>query len=187
MHVRAILLLSALVLGGCGATGPKYSEIRNSIPQLNPEHGRIYFYRSSYVGGLVKPDIQLNGTVVGEMTPGGFFFVDRSPGTHTATASTEAEARLPFPLEANQTQYIRGYISLGIIVGRPNFELVDPKNAAVEISDLAYTGSMALQPGAAGAPTESAASPGGAAGAAGGSTQMKDLDGLLQDKGADKK
>jgi hypothetical protein len=46
---------------------------------------------------------------------------------------------------------------------------------------------MALQPGAAGAPAEAAASPGSAAPTPGGSTQMKDLDGLLQDKGTDKK
>jgi hypothetical protein len=178
MHIRVLLLFIAVVLGGCGATGPKYSEIRNSIPELDPEHGRIYFYRSSPIGGLVKPDIQLNGTVVGEMAPGGFFFVDRLPGLYTATATTEAEAKLPFPLEAKQTQYVRGSISLGIFVGRPNFELVDPRNAAAEITDLVYTGSMALQPGAAAAPAAAAAPP-----ASGGSkTQLKDLDGLLPDK-----
>lgn len=183
--MRVVLLCVAVAVGGCGATGPKYSEIKGSIPELDPEHGRIYFYRSSGAGPLVQPDIRLNGTVVGEMTTGGFFFVDRLPGTYTATASTEVEARAQFPLEGKQTQYVRGSISLGILVGRPNFELVDPRSAAAELTDLVYTGKTLLQPGATGISASNLPLPADAS--SGGSTKMKDLEGLLQDRGSDKK
>jgi hypothetical protein len=179
---RIALLLLAAALAGCTASGPKYAEVKNSIPALSPDQGRIFFYRPSAVGFAVKPDIQLNGTVVGEMLPLGFFYVDRSPGTHVATARTETEATVQIPLAANETRYVRGGITLGILVGRPTLHLADPRDALLELVDLAYTGSSVLQAGATGAgpAAQTAAAPPPAA--AGSGMQMKDLEGLLQDK-----
>lgn len=178
---RIMLLLLAAALVGCTASGPKYSEVKDSIPALHPEQGRIVFYRNSAVGFAVKPDIQLNGSVVGEMMPMGFFYVDRAPGTHVATARTEVEASLQIPLAANETRYVRGSISLGILVGRPNFNLVEPRDAVLELMDLAYTGSSILRASTEGAPP--AHSPAAAArptsAATGGGAEMKDLEGLL--------
>jgi hypothetical protein len=186
MTMRLLLLLLATALAGC-ASGPKYSDVKGSIPALGPEQGRIYFYRPSAVGAVVQPNILLNGTVVGEMVPQGFFYVDRSPGTYLASAKTESEATLQIPLAASETKYVRGSISLGIFVGRPNLNLVDAKEALIEIEDLGYAGTAVLRPGsAAAAPAASAqsAAPGAAppAPVTGSGTQMKDLDGLLQDR-----
>jgi uncharacterized protein DUF2846 len=182
MSTRTVFLLLAAVLAGCAASGPKYSEVKDSIPALHPEQGRIVFYRNSAVGFAVKPDIQLNGNVVGEMLPLGFFYVDRAPGVHVATARTEVEASVQIPLAANETRYVRGGISLGILVGRPNFALVEPRDAVLELADLAYTGSSTLRAGAApAAPVASAAPPPATVGSG---AQMKDLEGLL---GTDRK
>lgn len=179
MSARLLLILLAAVVSGC-ASGPKYSEIKNSIPALDPEQGRIFFYRPSAIGAAIQPNILVNGSVVGEMVPLGFFYVDRSPGNYVLSASTEAEATLQLMLQANQTQYVKGSISIGILVGRPNLTLVDQMNALIEMQDLGYSGSAPLQAGAGGgAPPASAAAPP----ASGGSkTQLKDLEGLLPDK-----
>jgi hypothetical protein len=178
MIVRLPVLLLAALLSAC-ASGPKYSEIKGSIPELDPERGRIYFYRPSAVGAAVQPNILLNGSVVGEMVPHGFFFVDRAPGTYLATARTESEASLEIPLGANQTRYVRGGLSIGFFVGRPTLTLVEPADALLELADLAYIGDRPLGAAGASPPPEAPAS--GVA-AQGGGTQMKDLEGLLQEK-----
>ncbi len=72
--------LLPIALAAC-ATGPKYTEMQSSIPTLGAEQGRVYFYRSgSAFGAAVQPSILLNGVVVGESKPGGFFFVDQAAG-----------------------------------------------------------------------------------------------------------
>ena len=76
MKRRMVLaLLSALAMGTLGcASGPKYGEMKSSIPDLSPENGRIFFYRSANViGSGIQPSVKLNGNVVGESRPGGFF------------------------------------------------------------------------------------------------------------------
>lgn len=181
--MRIVILLLAAALAGCAASGPKYSEVKNSIPALHPEQGRIFFYRSSSVGFAVQPNILLNGTVVGEMVPQGFFYVDRSPGKYVATARTEAEASVEIPLAANETRYVRGSISLGIFVGRPNLNLVDAKDALIEMVDLGYVGASTLHAGSGQAAPAAPATPvAPAAAASPGGAQMKDLEGLLQEK-----
>jgi hypothetical protein len=170
------VLLAALVvaLAGC-ASGPKYAEVKRAIPELDPEMGRIFFYRSSAIGAAIQPNILLNDQVVGEMVPLGFFFVDRRPGVYEAAAKTESEARVRIQLEANQTRFVRGSITLGIMVGRPQLELVDAANAFLEIQDLSYTGASAL--GAAGTPA--ASPPAGEAAASQGGSNLRELEGLL--------
>ena len=77
----AAVIYAAAFLTSC-ATGPKYEEVESSIPGLTPSNGRIYFYRnvSMLIGAGLQPAVLLNGTKVGNATPGGFFFVDHSPG-----------------------------------------------------------------------------------------------------------
>ena len=107
-----VSLLLPLVLAAC-ATGPKLSEMKSSIPTLSPEQGRIYFYRSgSAFGAAVQPSILLNGIVVGESKPGGFFFVDQAAGNKEVSTSTEVEKKLSFTLDPGQTRYVRTVIGL---------------------------------------------------------------------------
>lgn len=172
-------LLVAAALAGC-ASGPKFSAIKDSIPELSPDQGRIYVYRPSALGAAIRPNIRLNGTVVGEMVSRGFFFVDRIPGSYLVSAKTETEASVQLTLQANQIQYVKGSIGLGFFVGRPHLELVDGTNALIELQDLAYTGSASLQAGAANAPPPaSGAAPLGTVGT---TVRLEDLKGLLEEK-----
>ena len=133
------LLLVGGLIGGC-ATGPKYSEIKSSIPSLAAGKGRVYFYRSGAMGAAIKPEIRLNGLPVGHSEANGFFFVDRDPGQYTVAMSTETDFTMSFALSAGQTRYIRTYLSIGVFVGHPRAELVEPSRGQLEISDLSYTG-----------------------------------------------
>lgn len=140
-------VLAAVVLAGCAATGPKYGEVQGAIPTLAANKGRIYFYRdNSMFGAAIQPEIRLNGEVVGKSVPGGFFFIDRVPGSYEVVTSTEVENRNSVRLAAGDTRYIKTTISMGIMAGRVKPELVDPEQGRRDIMDLSYIGSPILQP-----------------------------------------
>jgi hypothetical protein len=140
LRVAALLMLVA-GLCGCAASGPKHEEIRDSIPAIAPGNGRIFFYRdSSAFGAAMRPEIRLNGEVVGRSAPGGFFYVDRAPGTYEIATATEVERILSFTLEAGETRYVRTSVSMGALVGRVTPELVDAEEAVGELAGLSYTG-----------------------------------------------
>lgn len=135
----ASLIAAATLFAGC-ASGPKYAEIAKSIPTLKSGDGRIYFFRSdSMFGAAIQPEIRLNGVVVGNSKPGGFFYVDRPAGNYVGAASTETEKTLSFALAAGETKYVRTSPSFGVLVGRINLELEDPKKAQAEIETLSFT------------------------------------------------
>lgn len=139
--LRLATAAAVVALAGCAATGARHADMASSIPSLKPGDGRIYFFRSSsIVGAAVQPDIRLNGQVVGESKPGGFFYVDRPAGNYVASASTETEKTVSFTLQAGETKYIRSSVSMGLLVGRVVLEPETPEKGRVEIASLAYTG-----------------------------------------------
>lgn len=142
-HAQLAVLAVVVFIGGCAATGPKYTEVAKTIPALSSGNGRIFFFRSdSMLGAAIQPEIRLNNTVVGSSKPGGFFYVDRPAGSYTGAASTETEKTLSFVLAAGETKYVRTSPSFGVLVGRINLELEDPKKAQAEIETLSFTGGV---------------------------------------------
>lgn len=135
-----VALSIAVLAAGC-ATGIKHEEMASSIPRMKPGDGRIYFLRSaSMLGAAVQPEIRLNGQVVGQSKPGGFFFVDRPAGNYVASASTETEKTASFSLASGETKYVRTSVGLGLLVGRIIPELETPEKARAELASLSYTG-----------------------------------------------
>jgi uncharacterized protein DUF2846 len=129
------------VLAGCAAEGPLHKEVAASIPTVPAGKGRIYFFRAdTMMGAAVTSDIKLNGRVVGKSERGSFFFVDENPGSCKASASTEVEREVSFTLAAGETKYIKSSISMGLMVGRVNLELVSAGDANKELTELHYTG-----------------------------------------------
>jgi hypothetical protein len=132
--------LVAFLLGAC-ASGPKMSEVASSIPPLKADEGRIYFYRSnSMMGAAIQPSVYVDGKVVGSSKPGGFFYVDARPGSHEVACSTEVEQKLTLTLDRGQTRYVRTAISMGLLAGRVQPELVDDATGANELKSMSYIG-----------------------------------------------
>ena len=153
---KVILLITLSVVSlfelGCAASGPKYSEYVDQIPKLNPESSRIFFYRkSSFIGSGVQPDIRLNGRVVGESKPNGFFFVDTEPGNHLVSAKTAVEKTFSIRLSKGEVGYIRSSIEFVVLIGIPNFDAVLEANAWNEMRNLRYTGEV-VEPAKAAVP-----------------------------------
>lgn len=137
---RTAILAMAALLAAC-ASGPKHAEVQSAIPAVKATEGRIYFYRSnSMMGAAIQPKILVNGQVVGESKPGGFFFVDVAPGAVEVSTSTEVEKKLTLTLESGQTRYVRTVIGFGLLVGRIYPELVDNAEGAKAVAEASYIG-----------------------------------------------
>jgi hypothetical protein len=133
---------TALMLCGCGASGPAYSQVNSSAPQLDPSKGRIYVYRTyNYVGGASSPFITLNGGYLGRSVAGGYFYADLPPGNYhmesfaTFLSLVQSVGQQTFSLKAGQSLYVRS-----ILTSIHELDLVPPDQAAAEISGLSYTG-----------------------------------------------
>jgi hypothetical protein len=134
-----------LLLTAC-ASGPKYADIKSSIPPLASDKGRVYFYRNTSVGGLaLQPSIMLNGEKVGNSQPGGFFYVDRVPGSYEASCKTETEKKINFALQAGQERYVKTNVSMGFLVGHVTPELIDADEGSVAIQSLKFTPDKSAQ------------------------------------------
>ena len=122
------------------ATGVEHQGVW-TIPALKPNLGRIYFLRSSVMqGAAIKPEIRLNGLLVGVSKPGGFFYIDRAPGSYRASATADVETTLSFTLAAGETKYIRTSQSSGDTVVRIVMDFETPENALAELPSLRFTG-----------------------------------------------
>lgn len=135
----AFLCLLAPALVGC-ASGPKYSQVRSTLPPLPADNGRIYFYRTAVVGAAVQPAVKLNGEKVGIAKAKGFFFVDSPPGNFEVETSTEVKRLLSLTLEEGQTRYVRLNVSMGFFVGHVYPELVETQVGEKEIVKCSYMG-----------------------------------------------
>jgi hypothetical protein len=139
--VRRSLFVAVLVavVAGC-ASGPKYAEMKSKIPTMKPGEGRVFVYRDSIFGAAVQPKVMINGVEVGTSQANGFFYVDRPAGDYKISGSTEVERSVSFVLAAGETKYIQSSISMGLLVGRVNFELVNAAGGETAVSGLSYTG-----------------------------------------------
>lgn len=133
------LAVAAAFMAGC-ASGPTFSSYQTSIPQLAPEKGRIYLYRTAVLGAAVQPAVRVNGTEVGSSKPQGFFFYDCAPGEYVIETSTEVTRKLSLLMAAGQERYVRLNISMGFFVGHVYPELVENTVGAKEIQACKYMG-----------------------------------------------
>ncbi len=132
----------AALFAGC-ASGPKYAQVRDTIPALSPEQGRILIYRVTSFGAAVQPAVTLNGDKIGSAKPQGFFYVDRPPGNYQITTSTEVKRTLSLTLDKAQTRHVRLNMSWGFFVGHCYPELVEPDQGEKELQKCSFIGAKA--------------------------------------------
>ena len=137
--LRVLGLVALLFLAGC-ATGPRLADIESTLPQLETEKGRIWFYRTGTFGAAIQPSIQLNEEVVGKSVPGGVFFHDVDPGDYVVATSTEVERRLTFTIAKGQERFVKTSAGFGLLVTRIHPELIEPEEARLDIAGLSFTG-----------------------------------------------
>jgi hypothetical protein len=93
--------VQSVQLGGCAG----HAALESQAKQRDARLARMYFLREKF--GTPGAEIKVDGTLVGTVDGGYYFFVDRPPGIYKLSASTslsmayEVETRV----EAGQTYY----------------------------------------------------------------------------------
>ena len=115
-----------IILTGCGATGPRYSEHQSSVPSLDENRSRVVFFRNSrFMSGGADAEIHINDTKVGECADSAYFYADvdkgpvtikadnsGTPGTHAIDKDLEGGAEYYYEILVNES-----YVSSGVILG----------------------------------------------------------------------
>ncbi|MFP6853009.1 MAG: DUF2846 domain-containing protein, partial [Pseudomonadales bacterium] len=77
----SLSLVLFLVMTGC-ATGQLYN--KELLPTLSADdEGRVFVYRTAIMGTGIRPDISVDGKIIGKAVAGGYFFADLPAGKHT--------------------------------------------------------------------------------------------------------
>ena len=94
-----------------------------------PATGRIVFFRPrKMLGGAIVFKVREGDTVLGRLSSGSFFTVDVPAGTHSYYAKSEGkDDTLVMEIEAGETYYVSGSISMGVLAGQGN---VSPSDQA---------------------------------------------------------
>lgn len=83
--------------------------------------GQVVFFRPSAFGGMaVWFNVRENGVALGKLTNGVYFVATLDPGPHTFTAATENKDTLKLEVDDGETYYVKGGITMGIMMGEAN-------------------------------------------------------------------
>ena len=90
------------------------------------DKGQIVFFRpSKFAGGAVGFKVREGDTELGKLRSGKYFIALVEPGTHSYTVHSEAKDVLTMEVEAGETYYVQGTITMGLMAGRPNLSPSD--------------------------------------------------------------
>lgn len=88
--------------------------------------GQIVFFREKkFVGGAVSYKVREGETELGKLSNGTYFVYVAEPGAHEYTVHSEAKDILNMEVEAGETYYVTGGITMGVFAGRPNLSPSD--------------------------------------------------------------
>jgi hypothetical protein len=133
--ITGLTTLTMLLLSGCGASGPKFEGFKK------PSKGKanVYIYRTSYAGAAVVPDIHKTNLstnkdeVIGSVEPNGYIMTTVKPDKYKFWAKTEVENEVQLKANPDEIYCIEHYISIGFLIGHPQFKLVDMEKCKKEI------------------------------------------------------
>lgn len=133
--ISAAVMFSGIILfSGCSVSGPAFTRI-DEIPK---QKAVIFLYRpSSCFGGAVSYKVWQDGINNNNpfvtIKPGGYFPYYADQGKVVLKAKTEAEKSITVDVVAGKTYYVLCDVSVGILVGRPSFKLIENEKAEKEI------------------------------------------------------
>ena len=132
-------LLVILSIFGC-ASDPTFDEYARNMPPVPADDGRIYIYRITTVGDVIRPSVRIDGEPVARAIPNGFFYVDLPAGEYEISAARNTENVLPVRLETGDEKYVRLNVTIGIASWQFTPMLVSADVANKEMKNTAYTG-----------------------------------------------
>ena len=135
-RARCISLVSVLLLmGGC-ASVPKAPESEDAAAKqfrAPADKGRVYVYRSAFIGQLISIPIELNGKPWGQTQGKSYLIADLPPGEHTFVSKAENETTVKVRVEAGQLYFLWQEIVMGAFTPRAHLSLVDPSKGRADV------------------------------------------------------
>lgn len=125
-------LIASLGFGCATAKGP----IFQAIEQIPQEKGVVYVYRpDSFVGAAVHYDVYAGDIKLCDLVRGGYCSYLARPGELEIWGKTEAKGSVTVDVKAGQEYYVKGGLSVGVLVGHPNLTIVDKSVGEQEIKE----------------------------------------------------
>ena len=141
---RSLLCLALLLPMAAGhaqsqeAAAPAATEAPEAAPASAPAAGDsligapsegmgqiVFFREKKFAGAAVKYKVREGETELGKLSSGTYFVASVAPGTHQYTVHSEAKDVLTLEVEAGETYYVLGSITMGFMAGRPNLSPSD--------------------------------------------------------------
>lgn len=100
---------------------PAAEALPNGIASPPEGKGQVVFFRESkFVGGAISYKVREGDTELGKLSNGSYFVYVAEPGAHAYTVHSEAKDVLNLEVEAGETYFVSGGVSMGVFAGRPN-------------------------------------------------------------------
>ena len=146
---RALLIVTAcglaLAAAGCATTSTPAKETKPVAAASPPQApakpaaatpsvsaapaggmGTIVFFREKkFAGGGVSFKVREGDKELGKLSSGTYFIAQVPAGAHTYVVHSEAKDVLNLEVEPGETYYVRGSVSIGVMVGHPNLSPSD--------------------------------------------------------------
>jgi len=88
--------------------------------------GQIVFFRDKkFTGAAIRYKVREGAIELGKLSNGSYFVHVAEPGAHEYTVHSEAKDILNLEVEAGETYYVIGGITMGFLAGRPNLSPSD--------------------------------------------------------------
>lgn len=88
--------------------------------------GQIVFFREKkFTGAAINYKVREGDNELGKLSNGTYFVHIAEPGAHEYTVHSEAKDILNLEVDAGETYYVTGGITMGLFAGRPNLSPSD--------------------------------------------------------------
>jgi hypothetical protein len=106
---------------------PAYSEaVTAALGSLEEGKARVVFFRpSKFAGAAIGFIVREQAAELGKLRSGWYFVINTEPGAHTYAVHTEATDTTTVELEAGETCFVAGSMSMGFMVGHPHLAVTD--------------------------------------------------------------
>lgn len=104
----------------------KLNENKTAIVDSTWNYAKLFVYRPGGAGALVGYDLYLGDSVICRVKNNSKQEIKiTKKGMNTIWAKTEAKTEVPIDIEYGREYYLRCTIGIGVMVGRPQLQLVD--------------------------------------------------------------
>jgi hypothetical protein len=112
-------------------------ENKNVIIDSTWNYAKVYVYRPGGAGPLVGYDVYLGDSVIWRAkNKSRQEVIIKKKGLNTLWAKTESKVEIPIDIEFGREYYIRCSMGMGVMVGRPQLQLIDRMQGRSEYNSI---------------------------------------------------